>query len=253
MLLVVLIALVLLTPGGPPPVDLSLPNPNGYDLIAQAGTVVRKVQKSVGELERDELTALVRDNQAALELARKGLALPSKSPMPANMDALGRHPEIVGTHKSLALAFVAEGRLRALQGDAAGAARSYLDAVKLGPAVTKGGLIIDLMIGQAVMLLGADKLAELSPTLSPADARSAAAGLKEQIRQFPPIKEIEANEDYFFGHNNSLRGRLAMKLARWIPSLQGARQSIVAKASQKMAQLNKRAAELSAMADTGKK
>lgn len=253
LLLGVLIGLILLTPGGPPPMDTSVPNPNGYDLIAQAGTVVRQVQKSVGELEREELNALVRDNQPALELTRKGLALPCKLPMPANMEALSRHPQIAGQHKALALAFVAEGRLRALQGDAAGAARSYLDAVKLGPAVTRGGLIIDLMIGQAVMQLGADKLVEISPRLGPAEAQVAADGLKEQLRQFPAIKEIEANEDYFFARNNDLRGRLVMKLGRWIPSLRGARDSIVAKATRKMEQLHQRAAEVAMSANIGKK
>jgi hypothetical protein len=248
-LVAVLIGLLVLAPGGPPPVDTSLPNPNGYDLIVQAGTVVRHVQKGVSTLEREELAALVRDNQAALELARKGLALPCKLPMPANMDAMERHQPTAGTHKSLALAFVAEGRLRALQGDASGAARSYLDAVKLGPAVTRGGLIIDLMIGQAVMSLGADKLVEISQSLPPAECRVAADGLKEQLRQFPPIKEIEANEDYFFARNNDLRGRLVMKFGRWIPAFRGAREAIRAKAAQKLDLLHKRAAELSARAE----
>jgi hypothetical protein len=248
----VVVALVL-TPGGPSAVDTSLPNPNGYDFIARAGPLARAVEKSPDELERGELTALVRDNEAALELARQGLALPCKLPLPANMDEWNRRLRALPQHKALAFAFVAEGRLRALQGDAGGAARSFLDTIALGVAVTRGGFILNLMEGQAFAALGAGKLAEISATLNATECRAAADGLRQYLRQFPPVEESEANEDYFLARFSPLRWRFSLQLNRWTPSGRAMRESIRVKARQRFAAFRQYADDLSARAEAGEK
>lgn len=245
-------ALVLL-PGGSTLVNTALPTPNGYEFITQAGALVKPLPKDVEALDREELAATVRDNHGALELARKGLALPCKLPMPANWNEMNQRLTTLSFPKSLAFAFVAEGRLRALGGDFSGAARSYLDVVKLGPAVARGGMIVDLMNGQSITALGAGRLLEVSQRLSRADCRACADGLTDHIRRFPAVQEMEANEEYFRARVDPLRWRMISRISYWMPSMRQARADIRAKSEQRSNDLYKRAAELAARAGTMEK
>lgn len=255
-LTMVLGAALLLGTGGDASVDPALPDPNGYDLIRQAAEMVQirgLVQMRVEDLEAlgaAELEKWVRTNQPALDLARRGLVLPGRVPMLASLEELGTHSTRWLLIHSLAVSLGAEGRWLESRGDLSGAARAYLDIVRLGPATAQGGLVGDLTGGLAIARLGADRLLEAGKKLSPAERRDLALALREQIRRFPPVTENEANERALFARRASFGKKVSMMISRRLPVWQSGAIAMRAKAERGLAWLRQRAAELSSEADS---
>src|SRR5262249_19909910 len=130
-----------------------LPNPNGYHVLVGAA------ERIVGEIPRGgwyeladaaELAAWVEPNREALRLAGKGLALESRVPLTFLREDLELAQRHLTALRQLARLLDAAARYAWLEGRPGEAVDRFLDLVRLGPASSRGGLLLQR--------LGADAL-----------------------------------------------------------------------------------------------
>lgn len=145
----------------PPP----FPNPNGYDDLLKAGQAVAGKIDEAPNLDLNGLRGLVATNAQALRLLRQGLhygcAVPTEAEI-VNFATIGR--DLVSL-KSLTKVLSAEGRLAEMEDRPADAVRSYLDAIRLGSEMSRGGLMMNRLVGIACEGIGSISLVRLLPTL----------------------------------------------------------------------------------------
>jgi hypothetical protein len=179
-----LLTLVLVSVLRSPPSEESrpLPNPNGYDDILKATAQVTPIDvpgRAIDELTLEELQAAVESNQAALRLARAALGRECRVPVEYSQAYLTSHMPELGGVKRLAQAFRAEGRLAEKENRAGEAARSYLDAIRLGHAVAQGGFMIDRLVGIAMEAIGMMPLQRLADRLDVKNCREFVVALEK--------------------------------------------------------------------------
>jgi hypothetical protein len=119
----------------------------------------------------------------------------------------------MGGIKHLAQVLLAEGRLAEQDGRRNEAATSYLQAIELGHHSTRGGVVLDKLVGIAIEQLGFRALAELSPQLSAEPCRDALKKLETLEATREPTEVIRRSELAFtrrvFG--------LPQRLLTWLP------------------------------------
>lgn len=130
-----------------------------------------------GKLDAQQLEAIVSRNKEALRLARIGLSRECRVTAEYSSTWFSRHTQELLVPRRLAFAFTAEGRLAELENRPAEALRSYLDAIQLGQAASRGGVIIDRLVGMACETIGQKPLAQLLPKLAASDCRAALKAL----------------------------------------------------------------------------
>jgi hypothetical protein len=96
--------------------------------------------------------------------------------------------------KRLAQAFAAEGRLAELEQRAPDAAESYLDTIRLGHECSRGGVIIDSLVGIAIEAIGMTPLEKLSSNLDANRCREIAATLENTESKREPVNEVLRQE-----------------------------------------------------------
>jgi hypothetical protein len=181
----VLVALLAFTIGRSP-VRPPLPNPNGYDDFIKAGGVVPENVLGFPFLHHDSLTALVSSNAEPLRLLRLGLT--RQCVMPAN-SAL--------TYKAglrLVGLLAAEGRLREMENQPAEAAQNYVDAIRFGNEMSRGGFLIHRLVGIACETNGYAPLAKLAPKLNPDETRAVLTALDKLDAGRVTWAEVQRNE-----------------------------------------------------------
>ncbi len=155
----------------PLPARPPLPNPNGYDDFVKASEAVLRNVGDFRTLNRDSLDALVSTNAEALRLLRLGLTRQCLMPMDSALtNASGMLSQLAGM-KQLVQLLVAEGRLREMEDRPAEAAGSYVDAIRFGNEMSRGGFLITRLVGIACEAIGYAPLAKVVPKLSREDAR----------------------------------------------------------------------------------
>jgi hypothetical protein len=171
------VATLFFTLSQPAPAIPPLPQPNGYDDFVKAGGMVTDDPSGYGTMGEEDLQAFVKKNAEALKLVRAGLGRECRVPLdhsPTN----ATHFEHLAVFKRLALAFTAEGRLAEMENRPRDAAESYLGAVRLGHAITRGGLIIDSLVGVAVEAIGMARLENLARNLGAKQCCEVASALE---------------------------------------------------------------------------
>src|SRR5262249_1249222 len=143
--------LIFITRPGPPP---TLPNPNGYDDLLKAGEAVTGKIDDASNLDHEALRVLVVTNAEALQLLRVGLTRRCAVPTDALIANFGSISHDLIVLKSLAKVLVAEGRLAEMESRLSDAARSYTDAIHLGNEISRGGLLINRLVGIACEGMG---------------------------------------------------------------------------------------------------
>jgi hypothetical protein len=181
----VLVALLASTIGRAP-VRPPLPNPNGYDDFIKAGEAVLGDVSDWLVLDHDGLRDLVSTNAEPLRLLRLGLTrhciMPMESALTNNAafsltnNAAFRHlPGI----KRLGQLLAAEGRLREMENQPAEAAQSYVDAIRYGNEMSRGGFLITWLVGNLCEKVVCARLAKLVPKLNPDEARAVLKDLEK--------------------------------------------------------------------------
>ena len=177
---------------------LPLPNPNGYDDLLKAGQAVAGNIDDALDLDHEGLRALVATNAEVLRLLRVGLARQCAVPTEAHIANYETvvSGDLIGL-KSLARVLSAEGKLAEMENRWADAARSYTDAAHLGRAMSRGGLMIDRLVGLACESVGIIPLVKLLPKLTCDQMRPLAAELEQIDDSTVPWREVLQNENRF--------------------------------------------------------
>lgn len=165
--LIALVAVSLVRPPGRQP----LPVPNGYDDFIQAGEAVVGDVGDYSKLDHDHLGAIVSTNAEPLRRLRLGLTRKCLMPIDLLPDNTVRLTQL-GSMKRLVQLLAAEGRLHELENQPDLAARSYVDAIRFGNEISRGGFIITRLVGIACETIGCTPLTRIAPKLSPDAARA---------------------------------------------------------------------------------
>jgi hypothetical protein len=183
---------------GRPAVPLALPNPNGYDDLLKAGQAVIGKIDDTPDLDHESLRALVTTNAEALRLLRVGLARDCAVPTDAQIANFGAviTGDLVAL-KSLAKMLSAEGRLAEIDNRPADATRSYTDSIRLGNEMSRGGLLINRLVGIACEHMGLIPLVKLLPKLNCEQMRAVVAELEQIDEGTVPWREVLQNENRF--------------------------------------------------------
>ena len=189
-ILAVLVAFVY--PASETPLNPVLPNPNGYDDLVKAGEAIQGSPGDYPTLDPAALRDLVSSNAEPLRLLRVGLTRQCYMAVNADMTN-GGIPQLTLMKRAVQL-LAAEGRLHELGHQPAEAARSYMDAIRFGNEVSRGGFLITRLVGIACEAIGYGPLARLVPQLAPEHARSLAAELEKINAGREPWSAVMANE-----------------------------------------------------------
>ena len=194
------VAVLLVITLGRAPVNPPLPNPNGYDDFLKAGAAVPGSVSDFRALDHDGLRDLVAANAETLRLLRLGLTRQCSVPPEAAMtNTAGMLNDLSGM-KRLVQLLAAEGRLREMDNQPTEAARSYLDAIRFGNEISRGGFLINRLVGIACEAIGRSPLAKLVPSLKPEAARQIIAELEKIEHTHVTWDEALRNENRFLRH-----------------------------------------------------
>jgi len=146
-----------------------LPNPNGYDDFIKASKAVLGNVWDFPTLDHDSLAALVSTNAEPLRLLRLGLT--RQCVMPTDSTLTNNYNWLRGMTR-LAELLATEGRWREMENRPAEAAQSYVDALRYGNEMSRGGFLINRLVGLDCEVIGYAPLAKLVPKLNPVEARA---------------------------------------------------------------------------------
>jgi len=152
---------------------VSMPNPNGYDLLRDAAAAV--LLEARGPVTND-LRALVASNTAAYMAFSNALRFEAEAPVSFYSPTADTLAPLSGL-KKLALAVEAQGRLEEQAGRTSHAARVYMQIIEMGHKIERGPFIACL-VGLAVENIGAGNLERVWPSLSAEEQSSASAALR---------------------------------------------------------------------------
>jgi hypothetical protein len=216
----VLVALLASTMGRSPARPPPLPNPNGYDDFVKAGGAVLGNIGDWSDLDHDRLVALVSTNAEPLRLLRLGLTRQCVMPMDSALTNAAGMMNQLARMKRLVHLLAAEGRLREMENQPAEAARSYVDAIRYGNEMSRGGFIITRLVGIACEAIGYAPLAKLAPKLNPDDARAVLRDLDKLDSGHVTWAEVQRNERHFMRYQMRRHVNPIMWVMGWWQSRQ---------------------------------
>jgi hypothetical protein len=209
-----LTALVIVTLG-PAPALTPLPNPNGYDDFLKAGAAATANVGDYTIMSNDALRELVSTNAEALRLLRIGLSRKCAVPPDTALTNIsGLLPELAGM-KRLAQLLAAQGRVQELDNQRAEAVRTYLDAIRFGNEISRGGVLIQRLVGIACEAIGRAALPKLVPSLSTVESRKLMSELEEIDRTRVTWDEVCRGERRYALHEMSAHMNPLMWAVGW--------------------------------------
>jgi hypothetical protein len=196
-------ALLLFTAGKPAPLP-PLPIPNGYDDLIKAGALVGNGIGDASTMKTDDLRELISTNQEALRLFRLGLSQKCQVPIQAAwinvlMAATngGNHLIDLTSLKRLAQLLNAEGRLAEMEHRPADAARTYIELMRFGNEISRGGFLVHRLVGIACEAIGYVGLVKVVPQLNCEESRPLLAELEKVDNQAVTWNKVMQSEKEF--------------------------------------------------------
>jgi hypothetical protein len=171
-----------------------LPKPNGYGDLVKAGEMLSPDAGNYNKKDAAQLRAVVSSNAAALSLARAGLSNQCQVPMQFSQSYISNHLNELAGLKRLAQAFAAEGMLAEMEGRTNNAVQSFLDTIHLGNEASRGGALIDELVGIAIQAIGTSHLQTLVPQLDAKTCRETTAALATLDSQKQTWNEVMQQE-----------------------------------------------------------
>ncbi len=209
----------------PIPILPEPPNPNGFDDLVGAGravdselTLLWNAGKIADATWRDpqtgadlELRDLTSATAEALALARSGLERPCRVPFSFS-DPLAARIESVQPSRMLQMAFSAEGELARREGRIADAAGSYVDMIRAGYAISRGGDDTDFLLGARLLVRGAARLHDIRSELDSTHCAEMAKRIDRLESEVEPWVEFRercvAHETQWGGWQNRVTDRI---------------------------------------------
>jgi hypothetical protein len=175
---VVFLGLLFFWTAEPLPPVAPLPNPNGYDVLAKAGQAITGNPGDYPQMNAAQLRELTAKNAEALQRLHAGLTNQCQVPLQFSETYMSSHLNDLAGFKRLAQLLAAEGKLAEMEGRPADAAKSYVDAIRLGSESARGGVIIDQLVGTAIEAIGIAGLQKIVDQLDTKTCRETAATLE---------------------------------------------------------------------------
>jgi len=141
-----------------------------------------------------ELRTFVADNAEPLRLLRTGLNRDCRVSLEYSQSYLTTHITRLALLKRLAQTQAAEGNLAQMEHRYGDAARAYLDTIRLGHESTRGGVLIDSLVGIAIEALGSTPLQPLVSRLNAKECREAIQALEIIENKREPFEEVWKHE-----------------------------------------------------------
>lgn len=142
-----------------------LPNPNAFDLLVHAGSLVRLTPEDVVDADSEMLDAYVEANEEALGQTRQALHHDSWVPIDYSAGSVSQALDAIGTIRQAARLLLAEARRAELEGPNAAAAQAYLDVINLSQKMSRGGLIVHLQASMAYERVAWEAVLRIAPQL----------------------------------------------------------------------------------------
>jgi hypothetical protein len=185
-----------------------LPSPNGYEDLVKAGKMISGDVWDYDKANLEKLRGIILTNTRALSLARSALSNQCGVTLQFSRAYVTNHlPELIG-FRSLAYAFVCEGKFAERENRFGDAAKSYLDAVDFGNETGRGGVLVDEMTGIAIESAGVGQLQNIVTNLDAKTCRETAATLETLSSQRQTWNETLHQENAWSHRSYSgLQGR----------------------------------------------
>ncbi len=180
-----------------PPVVIptpKMPKPNGYDYIVKAGDTLVDVEgiraalsEGGGGFSLRYKEKLLKRNARPLSLTREAFRYGYRCP-PQRSVYDDRTPYYAKV-RNLARLLVLDGQIKDATGHRGQAAQSYLDCLRLGSIVPRGGPVLELLVGIACESLGRRPLCGLADKLNAREARECCHRLEDIVANGVPFAE----------------------------------------------------------------
>ncbi len=183
------------------------PNPNGYDDLVRAGTLLVGPLPADGNLrsaDDQSLLKYIEANREAIDLVRLGLGRTCRVPLPDSITEMPRLIDRINAMRGLVKGLEAAGLLAHREGRRGEAVDAYLDAIRLGFQSAHGGLIMNVQAGHACEEIGVRGLVALRSDLSGEIGREVVRVLESLRDGREPIDMVVAREQgWFMGADRS--------------------------------------------------
>jgi hypothetical protein len=163
---------------------------------------------------KKELKSLMAQNTAALNVARLGLQEQCRVPLEFSKSYATNHLTALNSIKRVARAFMAEGRWAEQEHRPAEAALSYLDTMRLGQECSRGGVIIDMLVGVACQSLGSQAFQGLIDKLNAVDCRKAVQQLEAMEAKAESPRDVADQERSWCRRTFGWRGQVLTLVTR---------------------------------------
>jgi hypothetical protein len=195
----------------------ALPNPNGYDDFVKAGRSITGDVTAAHGQDPQALRDLLSSNAEPLRLVRRGLSCRCSFPTEMGLTNIAD----LGNLKNVALLLRIEGQTAEGEGRPADAAADYVDGLRFADESSRGGFIINLLVGHACEAISRIPLAKLIPRLDNAQARAVLIQLDKHDEVRGTFDEILRNERWLMRHeilkdHNPLNWPVSWWQARYI-------------------------------------
>jgi hypothetical protein len=192
--------------GAATPKPTPMPNPNGYDDFVNAGQLLSIKTSDYDKTNRQELSGLISANGEALRLLHLGLTRECRAPDDYSPNTVNNLiPTLVAFKQSIFL-LCAEGKLAQLEGSTNDAAKIYVDGVRFGYECSRGGVLINKLVGIACVAIALKPLQQLTDSLDAKQCAEAAHALEEIDSKAEPIENTLAQERNFARQQGGITG-----------------------------------------------
>jgi hypothetical protein len=205
----------------------SVPVPNSYDEFLRVAQSLVGQAPDLAKAGTNEIRSFVEPNRAALDPIRSALQRECLVPLAFSQTYLAQHMPELGDLKKLAQFLVAAGKSAELSGRKAEAIECYLDAVRLGESIARGGLIIDLFVSQASQAIGLRGLRGFRENLTEDECSEVLAALEAIDSKREPVQGVLDREKAFFRKTEGLRSMIGYKVLSMMSALRRPQQMTV--------------------------
>jgi hypothetical protein len=182
------------------PASAPTPNPNGYDDFVKAAGMIKPSGPARKLPSAEDLSKTVADNAEALQLARTGLTHQCRVPLDTMVSTDRNRTEALGGFQALEVAFVMEGKSSETENRPADAAQSYLAITRLGQEITRGGVVIDALVGSTIEGSGLSRLEQVALRLRAEQCREVSTALEDADLKRESVDNITHQEKVWARH-----------------------------------------------------
>ena len=185
-----------------------VPNPNGYEDFVAAGQMLQGSAPSFKTGTVVQLRVYIDANRAALERACLGLSRECRVHTEYSGYYITRHVLDIGPTRKIADALAIEGKLADLENRPWDAAIRYLESMKLGADLARGGLGIDALLAAAAEAWGVMQIVTEIPKLNAEQSRALIHELAGLEATREPFEKILIREKMWSSRQGTLVERM---------------------------------------------